>query len=119
MIPAGELARIQSDAAAATLDQTCVIQRKTTTPGTSGEPVGSWTTIATVMAGMSEPTAGQLQNYDFMIGSLAAWQVKLPVGTTVTHQDHFLIAGQVLEVQVILNPRSYPALLTVLASEVK
>ena len=118
MIDATELALIQSDAAVA-LDQSCDVQRKTTTSGATGEPVASWGTIATVSAGLSEPTAGQLQNYNSVIGSLAAWQVKLPVGTDVTHQDHLLIAGQTLEVQVVLTPRSYAALLTVLASEVK
>jgi len=119
-VTAAELARIQAETAAQTLSLTCLVQRKGAfvSDGAGGSS-SAYTTIATVLAGMSEPTAGQLQNYDYLIGSLAAWQVKLPVGTDVKHQDHLVISGETLEVQVILAPRSYPALLTVLASEVK
>ncbi len=67
---------------------------------------------------MSQPTASQLQNFDYLIGSMAVWQVKLPIGTPVEELDHLIIAGQTLEVVKDLTPRSYPALITVLASEV-
>lgn len=119
MLPALELAQIRADAAVATLDQTCVIQRKMIATDNMGGDSYTWATIATVQAGLSEPSAGQLQNYDFKIGSLAAWQVKLPYGTNIQHQDQLMIGGQILIVQVVLAPRSYAALLTVLASEVK
>ena len=118
MLSATELATLQTIASGA-LDQTCVIQRKTRTSDGMGSSSETYATITTVAAGMSQPTAGQLQNYAFMIGSLAAWQIKLPVGTSVQHQDHLVIAGQTLEVQVVLSPRSYQTLLTVLASEIK
>jgi hypothetical protein len=118
-VSASELARIQADAAAQTLTLTCQIQRKTLTSDGAGGSTTTWNTIATVQAGMSLPTAGQLQNYDYLIGSLAAWQVKLPVGTNVQVQDRLVISGQTLIVQIVLTPRSLPALLTVLASEIK
>lgn len=120
MLSAAELAQIQSDAASAACDQTCVISRATTqTPDGYGTKAPTYTDIVTTVAGLSQPTAGQLQNYDFKIGSLAAWQVKLPIGTNVQEGDLLLIGGQTLKVHVLLNPRSYPALLTVLAAEVK
>lgn len=123
MISAAELASIQRDVAAIALSLPCVVQRKTVTKDPFGTPVETWDTIETVNVGMTEPSAGQLANYDFLIGSLAAWQIKLPYGTDVQHQDHLLITGefaqQTLVVQVVLEPRSYAALLTVLASEVK
>jgi len=119
-ISAAELASIQADAAA-TLDKSCEIQRKTTTKDKYGGQTVVWNTVSPdgLMAGLSQPTAGQLQNYAYMIASQASWQVHLPVGTDVQHQDRLIIDGQTLEVQVLLNPRSYAALLTVLASELK
>lgn len=129
-ISADELALIQGDAVAATCDKACVITRTPlNTPdayGSPSKPSSGYSTVETTVAGLSEPSAGQLQNYDFVIGSLAAWQVKLPINnpttglpTNVQHQDHLLIDGQTLEVHVILDPRSYASLLTVLAAEVK
>jgi hypothetical protein len=123
MIPASELAKIRMDAANAALDLPCTIQRKTITKDNLGQATEVWNTIATCNVGMTQPSQQLLQNYDFMIGSLSAWQVKFPYGTNVAAQDHLLITGQfaqqVLVVQVILEPRSYAALLTILASEVK
>lgn len=117
-ISPAELASIQADLAAI-LDKSCTIKRKTRTADGLGSFTESWATIATVMVGMAQPTAGQLANYDYLIGSLASWQVKFPVGTDVQHQDRLLIGSDTLEVQVNLGLRSYPGLLTVLASEVK
>ncbi|MGH2506264.1 MAG: phage head completion protein [Ktedonobacteraceae bacterium] len=125
MVPASELLQIQADAAAL-LDKSCTIQRKTRMPDGAGSSTEVYTTTDTVNAGLAQPTAGQLANYAFLIGSLKAWQVKLPVTspnthlpTDVQHQDHLVIDGQALEVQVVLTPRSYQALLVVLASEVQ
>lgn len=118
-ISAAELAQIQADVVSAACDKSCQIQRKTTTNDTYLSQAPAWNPVATVMAGMIQPSAGQLANYGFVVSALAIWQVHLPVGTSVQHQDHLVIAGQTLEVQVILTPRSYEALLTVLASEIK
>jgi hypothetical protein len=125
MITAAELAQIQRDVAAIALSLPCLIKRKTTTKDQFLTATDSWLTISPVglLCGLTEPSAGQLANYDFLIGSLAAWQVKLPYGTDVQHQDQILVTGeftqQTLTVQVVLEPRSYATLLTVLASEVK
>ncbi len=119
-ISAVELAKIQTDVAAAALDKTCVIQRlPTSTPDSRGVPSGTYSTIATVKAAMRQPTSTHLQNFDYLIGALATWMVQFPVGTDVKAQDHLIIDNQTLEVQVVLTPQSIQALLTVIASEVK
>lgn len=120
-VTATELAQIQADAVAAVCDKTCIIQR---VPSSTQDIYGSasktsYTTVTTTVAGMAEPTAGQLANYAYRIESLAAWQVHLPVGTDVRAQDWLLIDNQVLEVHVLLTPRSYEALRTVIAAELK
>ena len=97
----------------------CVIRRNTKTKDGRGTESVTPTVIATVLAGLAEPTAGQLQNFDYEVGDLATWQVKLPIGTSIQVQDELTIAGQVLEVHVVLTPRSYATLLTVLACEIK
>jgi hypothetical protein len=121
MIPAAELAQIQADAAAAALDKTCVISRlSSSTPNSRGVPdETNYSTIATVMAGVRQPTGTHLANYAYAIEALATWLVRFAVGTDVQRLDHLTIDGQVLEVQIILTPQSYPALLSVLASEMK
>lgn len=114
-----ELTQMQNDAVRGACDLSCQIQRATRTPLSSGGASVVWNTVATVQAGMAEPSASQLQNYEYMIGSLAAWQVRFPVGTNVLEQDRLVINGETLEVVKIMTPRSIPVLLTVLASEVK
>lgn len=118
-VSAAELAAIRAETAAAVLDLPCLIQRKTITRDSAGTATEIYATIATVNAGMTQPTAGQLQNYDYVIGSLASWQVQLPYGTDVKAQDHLVIGTDTLVVQVVLTPRSYSAVETVLASEKK
>ena len=114
-----ELAQIQADAAQQACDQACTVQRATTTDEPQGGKTQVWATVTTCLAGMSQPSAGQLQNFEYLVGSLAAWQVKLPIGTNVQEKDRLVIAGETLNVVKLLNPRSYPALITVLATEVK
>jgi hypothetical protein len=110
---------MRSDFAAAACDQSCVIHRGTSY---TGEPQGGGTTtdtvIATVLAGMSEPTSGQLTNYGFLVAARAAWQVKFAYGTDVLEDDTLFIGGKKLIVAKVLTPRSYAALLTALATEV-
>lgn len=119
-ISAAELASMRADAAEAACDQVCSIDRSTRTPDlTSGGATLTWPTIETVMAGMTEPTASQLTNYGYLVGSKAAWQVRFPVGTSVLENDRLIINGETLEVAKVMQPRSYTALVTVLAVEVK
>lgn len=118
-VSAAELAAIQAEAVAVACDQTCAILRKTGAVSDGlGQAAATWTSVAVTVAGVSEPTGTQLQNYDYMIEAKATWLVKLPVGTAVLEQDRLSIGTHLLEVQKVLEPRSYPALLTVLASEV-
>lgn len=120
-ITAAELAQIQADVAAMTLDKTCVIQRlPSLTPNSRGVPdETSYSAIATVAAGMRQPTGAHLANYAYAIEALATWLVHFPVGTNVQKLDHLIINGETLEVQIILAPQSYQALLSVLATELK
>lgn len=123
MITQAQLDRMRSTSASLTCTFPCTIQRKTVSRDQYGSQSDVWNTITTTLCGLSEPTAGQLQNYDYLIGSLAAWQVKLPYATDVQHQDQILVTSQfgqqILEVHVVLEPRSYATLLTVLAAEIK
>jgi hypothetical protein len=131
-VSAAELAAIQAEANS-TLDKPATIWRDTTAGTTrdiygssSSDPAntGNYTQVAptgnnTLFCSVAEPTATHLQNYDYLIGAEATWLVKLPVGTTCQERDHIVVESQVLEVHVILTPRSYAALLTVLAAEIK
>ena len=120
MVPASELAQLQKDMVAAVCDKTCQIYHKATATDNYGTSVDTWNVLsATVPAGMRQPSAGELANYDYEIGDKAAWTVVMPVGTVVNHQDHLVIEGQTLEVHILLTPRSYPALLDVIAVEIK
>ena len=118
VIGAAELAAIQA-AASAILDLPCTVERKVLTPDGQGGATEVWNPVWSGRVGMAQPTAGQLANYDYLIGDLATWRVKLPFNTDVRYQDHLIVTGETLVVQVILQPQSYSALLTVLASEVK
>lgn len=120
MLSASELAQIQADLVAATCDKTCVIQRGTPSTDAFGNAVeDSYATISTTVAGLRQPTASMLQNYDFRIGSLAAFLVHLPVGTDVAVDDQLVIDGQALTVHVLLTPQSYQGLLQIIAAEMK
>lgn len=119
-ISPAEMLSIQADVALAACDKDCQIQRlPTSTPDSRGVPSGVPTTIATVKAGMKQPTGNHLQNYDYLIAAMDTWLVQFPVGTDVRAQDNLVIEGRSLVVQIILAPQSYPGLLSVLASEVK
>jgi hypothetical protein len=72
-----------------------------------------------VNGSLSQPTGTQLQNYDYLIGALAAWQVRVPVGTSVQATDQLHVGGQVLEVQIVLQPQTYQGAIRLLATEVK
>lgn len=119
MISASEMAQIQADVEAVALDKTCQIQRPPTTPNSRGVPDSNYTTVATVTCGMQQPTSTHLANYDYIIGALATWLVRLPVNVDVKPQDRLLVEGQELTVQVVLTPQSYSTLTSVLASEKK
>src|SRR5579859_5694466 len=104
-----ELAELQADAVDVACDQPCQIQRvMATVPDGAGQLTPALLTIATTVAGITQPTGTHLQNYDYLIGAMKAWEVRFPVGTDVRGKDTLLIAGKALTVQVVLTPRSYP-----------
>jgi hypothetical protein len=125
MVPVGvaELASIQAEVAAAACDLPCQIERSVITPGAPGAPTTvTWPVQSTVKCGMTEPSAGQMTNYEYMIGSLAAWHIRFPVGTDVRELDRLVITEasglvRTLSVVKLLQPRSYTALISVLATE--
>lgn len=129
-ITAAELVQIQLDAAKAACDQAFKVYRKSITKDAYGSETEVFNLIGNINIGVREPTGTHLQNYDYLIGSLAAWHVQAPVvvptgssnltGSAVLHQDHLVQVGgtQVLVVQVILEPRSFHALVSMLATEV-
>ena len=126
-ISAAELASIQTEAAKWTCDKTCTIWRdltETVPDAYGGETTGpidtGYTQIGgTIPCGMSEPSGGELANYDYLIAAKNAWKVHFPIGTDVVERDHIVVESQILEVHVVLTPRSYPALLSVIAAELK
>ena len=75
--------------------------------------------VGTCKVLVSQPSGGLLANYEYIVGDLDTWQVKAPVGTDIREQDHLVIDGQTLVAQVVLQPKSYTGLLTILAAEVK
>ena len=118
-VSASELASIQRDLVAAVCDKTCVTKRPTKSQdGMLSESV-TYNLVETTVIGLSEPTGSQLQNFDYKIGTLKAFQGKMPVTANVQEQDHLDVDGQELIVQAILTPRSYAGLLTVLVTEVQ
>ena len=130
VLDAAELASIQADAAAVVCDKSCQIYRDlTATSAASADIYGSstsargntvnYTLMHTTVVGMAQPSGGQLANYDYLIGDKNAWTLHFPVGTGIQERDHAVIEGQILEVQVALTPQSFPALLSVLAAEIK
>src|SRR5258707_11714776 len=120
-ISLAELTSIRQEAVNAVCDQTCQIFRSTVpvTDAYSSPTNKNYGLLSTTVAGMSQPSANQLANYNFKIGSLAAWHVRLPNSTDVEEQDRLVIAGETLEVQVVLAPQSYSIFANVLASVIK
>ncbi len=116
---ATELAQIQADITNLVCDKTCSIYRKTKTADGMGSATEAWGLVETTVVGMVEPSSGLLQNYDYVIGSLETVQLHLPIGTDIEVDDHAAIEGQTFNVHVVLTPRSYQTLLTVLVAELK
>lgn len=118
-VSAAELASIRADTAAAACDTPCQVQRATITKSRWATEVPTYTTVASVNAGMSEPTAGQLQEISSTVGALTTWVVRFPYGTDVRIKDRLIMAGMTLIVQAPLKPRSYAALASFLATKMQ
>ena len=119
-ISAQELSQLQADLQAQVCDKTCIIQRETSsTPDGIGSSAPTFTAITTTVAGVTLPTANDLQNFAFEIGDKATFKVHVPYGTNVKALDHLLIESQTLEVHILLDPHSVPGLLPLLVVEIK
>ena len=118
MISAAQLAAMQATSNK-TGDLSIAIQRVTLGQDGEGNVTKTWATHATVNGNLAQPTASQLQNYGYAIADLAAWMVRVPVGTDIEIGDRLVVGGMNLEVQIILVPQSYQASTRVLAAEVK
>lgn len=119
-VNAAELAAMQAEAVAAVCDKACVVQRKSPrVPTAQGGNSATYETVETTVIGLSEPSAGTLQNYQYLVGALATWVGKMPVTTTTQELDQLLVDGEKLLVKKILKPRSIEILRTVLVVEVK
>lgn len=119
MISSAELAAMQAVANSA-MDVTLTQKRNTPTQGPTKNVIDSYATVATLTGNLAQPTAGMLANYNYRVADQAAWLVRLPYGTDIRAGDRLVTPdGQVLDVQVILAPKSYPIDMQCIASEVK
>jgi hypothetical protein len=119
-VTAAELTRMQADAQAIACDKSCQIWRKSSVvDDIYGSQSDAYTLHSTTVAGMAQPSGGELQNYAYLIEAKDAWTVRLPIGTDVIATDHLVIEGQTLEVHILLTPKSYPTLKSVIAAELK
>jgi hypothetical protein len=118
MISAAELAAMQATVGSA-LDLPITVQRATRTSDGAGHFSETYATVAVVQGNLTQPTAGQLQNYDYLIGALSAWQVRVPQFTNVQEADQVLVGGLTLKVQVLLRPHSYETAWVLLATEIQ
>lgn len=119
-VTAAELSQIQQDLAQNVCDQSCDLYPPVSTPDAYGSPAYTWPTkSATVKCGASEPSANELTNFAYAIADKATLKLHFPIGTVVDKHYHCVIAGQTLEVHVLLTPRSYPGFIDVIAAEVK
>jgi hypothetical protein len=120
-ISAAELTALRAEVPVAALDTSCAIQRRSSTVTSDGmaQNVAPFSTIATVGAGMKQPSAQHLANYDYLVSGLSTWEVHFAYGTDVRVGDHLVMGSDTLVVQADLSLSSYTTIKCVLASEVK
>src|ERR1022692_1662252 len=109
-ISAAELTSLRADVPAVACDTSCAIKRKTRTSDGYGTGTESFSTVATVNAGLKSPTARDLQAFAYLIGSLKAWIVHFPYGTDVRTQDHLVMGSDTLVVQANVSLSSYSSM---------
>lgn len=120
MLDARQLASIQAFAQKP-FDQSGIkVQRATRTADAYGTFSETWQTKATVNGNYDKPSPQIMQEYAGLIGSLAAWIVRLPYGTTVANNDRLVMpGGDTLTVQTVISARSYASCVMVLATEIR
>ena len=126
-IPATELAAMQA-AAITAMDQTCTIARKSPVRDAYGSQSDNFTTLSQTTYGtgpvpcsVTQPSSQVMQNYDYLIGTLSAWVVRLPATSTIARDDQVTLtsSGQKLRVQTVLDLRSRLIDMHVLVSEIR
>lgn len=118
MISIAELAAMQATSNSAG-DLSIAITRPALTQDGEGNVSKTFNAVTTVQGNLAQPTASQLNNYGYAIADVAAWMVRVPVGTDIRIGDRLTVNSMNLEVQIILVPQSYQASTRVLAAEVK
>lgn len=120
LVNAAQLARFQAVASSALDVANIVIARPTRTDDGFGAYTETWTTVATITGGWAKPTAAVMTQYAGVIGSLAAWTVRLPYGTDCLRNDRITMpTGEVLTVQADLSQSSYSTCKRVLATQIR
>ena len=123
-IPASELAVMQA-AAITTLDQVCAIQRKHPISDGYGSKSDNFQTVtqptygATSPCSVGQPSSQIMQNYNYLIGAMSSWVVRLPATADVQRDDLIVVGGQSLRVQIVLDLRSRLIDKHVLVSEIR
>lgn len=102
-----------------TLDTTCVVKRGTKTQTSDGYQEETLATVATLAAKIVAPSQAMLLQFAGRIGTLQSFVVRFPYNADVRIGDTLVIAGQTLKVQAPLQPQSWSALTSVLATEVR
>lgn len=119
MISSAQLAAFQA-AAKAAMDQAITIKRNTAgSSDGAGGTSESLTTVTSVVGNLAQPTAELMQNYDYLIGSVSAWLVRMPVSTNVKEADVLVVGSMKLRVQVLFQPQSYQTAMLLLCAEVQ
>jgi ABC-type Fe3+-siderophore transport system permease subunit len=123
MLNAAQLTAARAAATAALDLSGILVQRATRTPDTYGTYSESWATVASVAGSWAKPSASVMTQYAGLIGSLAAWTVRLPHGTSLRNGDRLVmppsVGGDTLTVQADLSESSYSTCVRVLATEVR
>jgi hypothetical protein len=114
-----ELASIHSALTVAVCDTACTQKRATKTPDAYGTETETLSTIATFNVGLEKPSGGLLTEFADLVASQSTWLVHCPYGQDVKQKDQLVIGSRTLIVQELLDLRSYPGLMDVLATEVK
>src|SRR5579863_5154175 len=118
MLNAAQLAAMQATVLQA-FDLSCAVTRPALTSDGAGGSSATYSAVATVPCNLAQPSQQLLQAYDYLIGSLSAWVVGVPVGSDIQANDHLAVNGLVLQVHVVLDPKSYETRMRVLAAEVR
>jgi head-tail adaptor len=118
MISPAELAAMQATASSA-LDQTITVKRATLTSDGAGGSSESFATVHTVSGNLAQPSAGMLQNYDYLVGSVSSWLLRVAVGTDIRINDRLTVGSLTVRVQVLLQPQSYQTSMRFLCAEVQ